>query len=48
MNGVVTGGWEYVIGAWSATAVALLIYGVSLYTRLREARAQLARSGETE
>jgi uncharacterized membrane protein YidH (DUF202 family) len=48
MNGVVTGGWEYVILAWSATAIALIIYGVTLVTRLRDAKSRVARMGETK
>lgn len=36
MTGVVTGGWGYVVAAYSITGAALLIYGVTLITRLRE------------
>jgi hypothetical protein len=35
MSGVIAGGWEFVIAAYSITAVALIIYGVSLVSRLR-------------
>ncbi|HYH09960.1 MAG TPA: hypothetical protein VEK11_23125 [Thermoanaerobaculia bacterium] len=38
MTGVVVGGWEYVIAAYSITALAFVIYGVSLVTRLRESQ----------
>ena len=37
-GGVVTGGWNFVIAAYSVTLVVLAIYGVSLVTRLREER----------
>jgi hypothetical protein len=36
MNGVVEGGWEFVIAAYTITGVAFLIYGVSLIARLKE------------
>lgn len=35
MNGVVSGGWGYVIAAYAITAAALLSYGVSLWLRFR-------------
>jgi hypothetical protein len=35
MNGVVTGGWNFVIAAYSITIAALAIYGITLITRLR-------------
>ena len=38
MRGYVTGGWGYVIAAYSWTAVLLTVYGVSLFMRLREAK----------
>ncbi|HVG25494.1 MAG TPA: hypothetical protein VND45_15160 [Thermoanaerobaculia bacterium] len=38
MNGVVQGGWEFVIAAYTITGVALLAYGVSLIARLKEPR----------
>jgi hypothetical protein len=37
-GGVVVGGWEFVIAAYSLTALAFVIYGVSLAMRLRESR----------
>jgi len=36
MTGVVQGGWEFVIAAYSITAVGFLIYAVSLFTRLKK------------
>jgi hypothetical protein len=48
MNGVVLGGWEYVWGAYGVTAAAFLIYGVTLVTRLRDARSRVAREWETK
>jgi hypothetical protein len=36
MTGVVQGGWEFVIAAYTITGLALLIYGGSLYIRLKE------------
>lgn len=42
-GGVVTGGWSYVIAAYSVTAIALLVYGVSLMSRLRS---ESTRNGE--
>jgi hypothetical protein len=35
-QGVVTGGWSFVIAAYTITAVVLFVYGVSIVTRLRE------------
>jgi hypothetical protein len=36
MKGIVTGGWAYVWAAYTVTASALVIYGVTLITRLRD------------
>ncbi|HSP14897.1 MAG TPA: hypothetical protein VLV78_09110 [Thermoanaerobaculia bacterium] len=36
MRGVVSGGWAYVWAAYTVTASALVIYGVTLITRLRD------------
>jgi hypothetical protein len=36
MSGVVQGGWEFVIAAYTITGVAFVVYGVSLITRLKE------------
>ncbi len=35
MNGVITGGWEYVWAAYGLTGVVLTTYAVSLLLRLR-------------
>jgi hypothetical protein len=35
MTGYITGGWGFVIAAYSLTVVALAIYGISLIARLR-------------
>jgi hypothetical protein len=36
MTGVVQGGWEFVIAAYSLTAIGFAIYAVSLFARLKE------------
>ena len=36
MTGIVQGGWEFVIAAYTITALGFVIYGVSLVARLRE------------
>ena len=36
-QGVVTGGWSFVVAAYSITAAVFLIYGISLIARLRDA-----------
>ena len=36
MSGIVQGGWEFVIAAYTITGLALVIYGVSLFVRLKE------------
>jgi len=38
MSGVITGGWGFVIAAYSVTAAGFLIYGISLVMRLRETK----------
>jgi hypothetical protein len=38
IEGVITGGWEFVWGAYGMTAAVFVLYGISLVTRLREAR----------
>jgi hypothetical protein len=35
-QGVVTGGWNFVVAAYTLTAAVLLIYGISLIARLRD------------
>jgi len=37
MNGVITGGWNYVVAAYAVTGTALIVYGVSLFWRIRNA-----------
>ena len=36
MRGIVTGGWSYVWAAYAVTATALIVYGVTVITRLRD------------
>ncbi len=36
-EGVVTGGWQFVWLAYGITATAFIVYGVSLFVRLRGA-----------
>jgi uncharacterized protein YoxC len=36
MNGVVQGGWEFVIAAYTITAIGFIVYGVTLVARLKE------------
>ena len=43
-QGIVTGGWEFVWAAYEITAAALLIYGVSLALRLRDAKRNVHES----
>ena len=38
MRGVITGGWNYVVAAYSITTTMLVIYAISLFKRLSEAR----------
>jgi hypothetical protein len=38
MNGIVIGGWEFVIAAYALTAIALGWYGVTIVTSSRAAR----------
>jgi len=35
MNGMIPGGWNFVVAAYSLTAIVLTIYGVSVIVRLR-------------
>lgn len=48
MNGVVTGGWEFVWAAYGITGAVLLIYGVTLVTRLREEVSRSIRERQTQ
>ncbi len=36
MNGVIQGGWEFVIAAYTITAVGFLAYTIRVIIRLRE------------
>ncbi len=47
MNGVVVGGWEFVVGAYALTGFVFLAYGVMVITRVREGRRQLAEGGSS-
>lgn len=35
-QGTITGGWSFVVAAYSVTAAVFLIYGASLIWRLRD------------
>ncbi len=35
-GGVIVGGWSYVWAAYGITAAVFLVYGVTLFVRLRE------------
>lgn len=37
MTGVVQGGWEFVIAAYTITGIGLVAYAISLIARLKEA-----------
>ena len=41
-QGIVSGGWNFVIAAYGVTAAVLVLYGVTLITSLREARTRAA------
>jgi hypothetical protein len=43
MNGVVTGGWNFVVAAYAVTALVLTIYGVTVLTRLRDELTRAAK-----
>lgn len=45
MSGVVQGGWEFVIAAYTVTAVVLAAYGASIFFR---SRAEQRRSERME
>jgi hypothetical protein len=47
-GGVVTGGWNFVIAAYSVTVAVLTIYGVTLITRLREERLRASEGEESK
>lgn len=39
-EGVLTGGWEFVVAAYLVTAIGLAGYGIGLWRRLRDAQAR--------
>jgi hypothetical protein len=45
-QGVIVGGWSYVIGAYAVVAIGLTLYAVSLFQRLRSARLKLEATGD--
>jgi hypothetical protein len=47
-GGIVTGGWGFVWAAYTLTAAALFLYGVTLITRLREEKSRVAKGRETQ
>jgi hypothetical protein len=47
-QGIVTGGWSFVIAAYALTATAFLIYGITLLVRLREERNRAEDGGNRE
>ena len=38
MSGVITGGWGFVVAAYSLTGAVFLVYAISLIIRLRETK----------
>ena len=44
-EGVIAGGWGYVIAAWGITAAVLIVYAALLKKRLRDAQRE---GGEKE
>ncbi len=38
MSGIVTGGWNFVWAAYGITTAGLVIYGITLFSRLRQER----------
>ena len=42
MRGVIEGGWEFVIAAYTVSAVVLIGYTASVYMRYRKERARAA------
>jgi len=42
-GGMIPGGWNFVVAAYSLTAAVLAIYGISVILRLR---AEIAKTGE--
>jgi hypothetical protein len=44
VSGVVQGGWEFVVAAYTVTAAILGAYGASVFLRLRVERQRAARA----
>ena len=42
-EGVISGGWEFVWAAYGITATIFVLYGISLWTRLRHVRGEAGR-----
>jgi hypothetical protein len=40
MNGMIPGGWNFVVAAYSVTALVLTIYGATVIVRLRNEMAR--------
>jgi hypothetical protein len=47
-GGVITGGWNFVVAAYSITVAVLAIYGVTLITRLREERLRASKDANAK
>ena len=47
-GGVVTGGWNFVVAAYTLTAAVFLIYGVTLITRLRDEQTRASQEGQQQ
>lgn len=43
MTGTVSGGWNFVVAAYSVTALVLTIYGVTVIARLRDELSRAAK-----
>jgi hypothetical protein len=46
MTGVVVGGWEYVWTAYAITSGGLLVYAISLFSRLRKAGGRVSSTAD--
>lgn len=47
-EGIVVGGWGFVIAAYTLTAIAFLIYGVTVITKLRAEQSRAAEEGNEQ
>lgn len=43
MTGTVSGGWNFVVAAYSVTALVLTIYGLTVIKRLRDELSRAAK-----